>query len=84
MRNDVNPKVEAHYSPDKEFFISFVDSYIVEAILDHFNMVDVFSKPECDIPENVNDRMQWTTDHFTALVKTYVGTFVYRKQGTVA
>ena len=38
LRANVNENVIEYYDADKEYIISFVDSYIVEAVLDYFGI----------------------------------------------
>ena len=74
LRTKVNENVNEYYDADKEFITSFVDSYIVEAVLDYFGMDTVHSVPEKNVPpSNVIEVSDWVSRHFTAIVDQYVG-----------
>jgi hypothetical protein len=53
-RKDIDPDVIKAYYADKDFFLSLYRAYVVEALLEHFNMTDLndipedFPKPGCD------------------------------------
>lgn len=49
-RTNVDPDVRKAYDADKDFFVSFVDAYIVEALLEYFGMDSVYSAPTKHIP----------------------------------
>jgi len=83
QRTTVSPDVSSAYTADKEFFISFVNSYVVEAILHYFEMEDTLSTPHNKtVPEDHTERLAWTKQHFTELIKESVGTFNHRTTST--
>ena len=74
LRTNVNENVNEYYDADKEYIISFVDSYIVEAVLDYFGMDTVNSVPGKNAPpKNKTEVADWVSRHFTAIVDQYVG-----------
>jgi hypothetical protein len=81
QRTTVSADVSNAYAADKDFFMSFVNSYIIEAILEYFNMEDTLSTPPMKtVPENSDDRLHWTQQHFKAIVQECVGTFAHRSK----
>ena len=53
-----------------------MNSHVVEAILHYFEMEDTLSTPRNkNVPENHTERLAWTKQHFTELIKESVGTF---------
>ena len=81
QRNTVNPDVNAHYTADRDFFLSFTDSYIVASILHYFEMDDVLSSPRllCAGKET-SEQFLWAKSHFTKLMQNSVGTFIHRSK----
>ena len=49
-RTSVDSDVRKAYDADKDFIVSFVDAYIVEAVLEFFGMEDVHSAPTKHAP----------------------------------
>jgi hypothetical protein len=81
QRTTVSSDVPNAYTPDKEFFVSFVNSYIVEAVLQYFQMEDTLSSPPTKlVPLNADKRLEWTKQHFQAIIKESVGTFAHRSK----
>ena len=77
-RTSVKKEVTKAYTPDKEFFVSYVDCYIVEALCEHFHLDD----PKQDIPsapEDLQRRKEWAMAEIRKMVTQLVGTFSYRK-----
>ena len=82
QRSTVNPNVSEAYSADKDFFISVTDAYIVEAVLQYFEMEDTLSRPaKLTPPDAKEDFVDWANFHFSKIVEKYVGTF-NQKQNT--
>jgi len=74
----VKYEVKDAYNAFKDFFISFTDARILEAILTYFKMKDVLSpSAEHCLPDDESLLTQWAMDNFQTLVKTFVGTFTY-------
>jgi len=70
QRTTVSADVSNTYTADKEFFISFVNAYIVEAILQYFDMDDTLSSPRVKtLPDSPNERLTWTREHFRRIIK---------------
>ncbi len=79
QRKSVKGDAKKAYYADKEYFESFTDAYIVEAVCEYFGLEDILSSPtNYSIPFDNADRLAWATKHFTSLVKQFVGTFAHR------
>ena len=75
QRTNVKLPVKDHYDHDKDFAISFVDAYIVEAILDYFGMDDINSNPKRNFLPEMDDwdgKKEWFKKHFISIVDSYV------------
>lgn len=76
MRTSVNENVNEHYDSDKDFIVSYVDAYIVEAVLDHFGMMDVNSVPTRNQPPTTwtsnKKKQDWIMTEFGRIVQSYV------------
>lgn len=87
LRTKVNENINDNYDADKDFIVSFVDSYIVEAVLDYFGMTSASDVPKKNLPPPFNDSFEasaWAKEHLTAVVDTYVGkTFAVPEAETV-
>ena len=77
-RNDVGPDVKKSYSEDKEFFLSFTNAHIIEAICTHFQLDDINGTPR-QAPTDPDLLYQWALVEFRNIVKSCVGTFNYKK-----
>ena len=67
--------VKSHYDQDKDFFISVLDVYIVECVLNYFGMADTNGKPTKHIPPAfVNDQQkkEWFFDTIGEMVSQFV------------
>lgn len=79
QRNSVDADVKNAYNADKDFFISFVDAYIVEAVCHHFDLLDTQSTPPVKVaPLEEDQQYDWAVHHFTEMVKSSVGLFIHR------
>ena len=68
QRKKIKEKVKDAYSVDKEFFISFTDAYIVEAVCQYFGLEDHLSVPHVySAPYNAEERITWAKLHFKKL-----------------
>ncbi|KAH3840335.1 hypothetical protein DPMN_113782 [Dreissena polymorpha] len=76
FRTSVNENVNENYDADKDFIVSYVDAYIVEAVLDYFGMDDPLSSPtrHCppSQPQTKDEKQSWAMMEFCEIVKTYV------------
>lgn len=80
QRSDVKLEVKNAYNSCKDFFVSYTDAHLLEAILTYFNMEDVHSIPaEIAVPADGALLEQWAIEHFQSLVKLHVGTFTYNR-----
>lgn len=58
-RTNVNENINTHYDADNGFFVSGVDRYIVECVLEYFGMPDINSAPTKHLqPEFINNEMK--------------------------
>lgn len=81
QRQNVKLKVKDNYNPDKEFFISFVDSYLVEMISNYFEMDNTQAAPRTiKAPDDPEEKFSWTKEHFKEMLQKNVGTFVHLKR----
>ena len=74
-RTNIDPDVRKVYDQDSDFFVSFVDAYIVVALLEFFGMEDVHSPPTKHIPpqDATPDAMKrWTKATMNTFVKEIV------------
>jgi hypothetical protein len=76
LRTNVNENVNDHYDADKDFIISFVDAYIVTAVVEFFGMEDVHSAPTVNCPPqqwpSEYEKRVWMTRVFGQLVDRMV------------
>jgi hypothetical protein len=54
-RKTVKKEVQNHYDHDKDFFLSFLKSYIVEALCDFFGIEEITDRPTVNVPDDPND-----------------------------
>jgi hypothetical protein len=54
-RKTVKKEVQNHYDHDKDFFLSFLKSYIVEAFCDFFGIEEITDRPTVNVPDDPND-----------------------------
>ena len=74
-RRQIKEKVRDAYNEDKDYFLSFTNAYIVEAVCDYFGMDDHLSSPTtAEVPED--EKYEWAKSHFGRIVKRYTGTFM--------
>lgn len=76
-RTNVSENINAHYDADKDFFVSVVDMYIVECVLEHFGMVDVNSAPSIHIPPQFMDdeeKMAWFSKEIGEMIQNEITT----------
>ena len=71
-RENVDKDPRHAYDADKDFTVSFVDAYIVEAALHHFSIPDIWSSPGQILPPEEEDVSQWMETHLGALVDKLV------------
>ena len=75
-RSSVDPDVRKAYAADKDFVVSFVDSYIIEAVLEYFGMEDIYSAPSKHVPPpDLSDHValkEWFQEEFGRLVDEMV------------
>ena len=72
-RTNVDPDVRKAYDNDRDFFISFVDSYITEAVLHFFGMEDIYSAPTRHVPPDIGgDVCAWMYTSFKQLIDELV------------
>ncbi len=75
-RSNVDSDVRKAYDADRDFVLSFVDAYIVEAVLEYFGMEDVYSYPtRHPLPSDQQDdcaMKEWFSKHFKGLVEEMV------------
>lgn len=76
LRTSVNADVNEHYDADKDFIVSFVDCYIVEAVMDYFGMDDVLGVPTKNQPpsswQSKSEKQSWVLSTFSEIVRNYV------------
>ena len=76
LRSSVNPNVNEHYDADRDFIVSYVDCYIVEAVMHHFGMEDALSVPTRHQPPSAwkskSEKQTWLLQEFGNIVKSYV------------
>lgn len=76
LRTKVNENVNEYYDADKDFVTSFVDAYMVEAVLDYFGMDNASSVPKKNMPppfSNSAEASDWVKKHLISIVDLYVG-----------
>ena len=75
-RKTVKKEVQNHYDHDKDFFLSFLKSYIVEALSDFFGIEEVTDRPTVNVPDDPNDTncVQSKMDEFIDKYVFAVGT----------
>jgi hypothetical protein len=79
QRSEVKLQVKDAYNDCKDFFVSYADMHILEAVLSYFNMTDVLSVPvEKCLPADTVMYKDWAMENFRALVKLHAGTFAYK------
>ena len=79
-RHQVKPDVKTAYDIGKEFFITFSNAYIIEAVMNYFNLTDVMSVPdeskyEYPVEKTLESMQKWAENHFNNIVHRYVGIF---------
>jgi hypothetical protein len=64
------------YDHDKDFFLSFLKSYIVEALCDFFGIEEITDRPTVNVPDDPNDTncVQSKMDEFIDKYVFAVGT----------
>ncbi|KAH3694232.1 hypothetical protein DPMN_081672 [Dreissena polymorpha] len=76
FRTSVNENVNENYDADKDFIVSYVDAYIVEAVMDYFGMDDPLSSPTRHCPlsqtQTKAEKQSWVMIEFCEIVKNYV------------
>ena len=75
LRASVNPNVNEHFEADKDFIVSFVDSYIVAAVMDYFGLEDVHdvpSKNQLPEPCDSDNAKASILNAFSDIVQSYV------------
>ncbi|XP_062575477.1 uncharacterized protein LOC134237384 [Saccostrea cucullata] len=76
-RTNVNENINTHYDADKDFFVSVVDMYIVECVLEYFGKPDVNSAPSKHIlPEFADDEIKrcWFFNEVGTMLKNEIKT----------
>jgi hypothetical protein len=75
-RKTVKKEVQNHYDHDKDFFLSFLKSYIVEALCDFFGIEEITDRPTVNVPDDPNDTncVQSKMDEFIDKYVFAVGT----------
>ena len=63
--------VRQDYSANKDFFVSLVDSYIVEAILTHFGMTTINDVPTKNLQTD-QDRDKWLATNYQQIADRYI------------
>lgn len=68
-RKTAKKEVQYHYHHDKDFFISFLRAYIVEALCNFFGLETLDGEPTRNTPNGVADEdfekwVQYTMDRF--------------------
>jgi hypothetical protein len=53
-RKTVKKEVQNHYDHDKDFFLSFLKSYIVETLCDFFGIEEITDRPTVNVPDDPN------------------------------
>ncbi|KAG1675542.1 hypothetical protein GQR58_014656 [Nymphon striatum] len=76
LRTTINPNVNDHYDSDKDS-VSFCDSYIVEAVLDYFEMEDMYAvctKIYGPKDETITNYLKkdWLLKTFTDIVRKHI------------
>ncbi len=73
QRTNVDLDVRKAYQADRDFTMTFVDAYIVEAVLHHFGMEDKFSQPSKNVPPTDPLKWkEWMTSEFHKLITSLV------------
>ena len=69
-RENIKSDVKNTYDACRDFSVSFIDSYIVEANLEHFGMNTVYSTPTKNLPPaDATDPEKWMLSEFEQLVQ---------------
>ena len=69
-RENIKSDVKNTYDACRDFSVSFIDSYIVEATLEHFGMNTVYSTPTKNLPPtDATDPEKWMLSEFEQLVQ---------------
>ena len=61
-RTNFKPDVNSAYDADREFIVSFVDAYVVEMLLNYFDMETIYSAPNRHQPpvfDSDEDKRTW-------------------------
>ena len=74
-RKEVKDSVKDAYSADKDFFLSFTNAYIIEAVCQYFGLEDHLSTPKV-LAAPTEGREGWSIEHFKNVVRQFTGTFV--------
>ena len=75
LRHSVDPNVMEAYDANKDFIMSFMNAFIVEAALSFFGMDDLNAAPTQHIPpvfNNADDQREWVYEALGELVDRYV------------
>jgi hypothetical protein len=79
QRSQVKPDVKVAYNACKDFFVSYTDAHILEAIMTYFKIGDITSIPEEHrLPEDGELLVQWATEHFCNIIRNNVGSFTFK------
>ena len=68
-RTSVHENVTSHYDDDKDFFISVVDMYLVEFMLEFFGMDDIHSRPTKHQPPDFGSNEEKSEWYFRTMNK---------------
>ena len=69
-RDNVDDDINAHYDAAKAFFVSVVDVYTVEVILEYFGMDNIYSEPSSHALPNVFENDEEKTKCFLNLLES--------------
>ena len=75
LRNNVSSDVRNHFEADKDIYISFIRSYIVQALLNWFGMLTIHDIPTKNIQTNLtdnNDMSSWVYSTIGTLIDDIV------------
>ncbi|XP_061184242.1 uncharacterized protein LOC133192263 [Saccostrea echinata] len=74
-RTKIGENLNDNYDSNKDFFISVVDAYIIECIMEFFGMDDQHSRPTKHIPEefgNDEEKQSWFFDTIGEMLDRYI------------
>ncbi|XP_070581644.1 uncharacterized protein [Ptychodera flava] len=80
MRRNVNEDVKNAYDADENFTVSFIDAYIVEALLEFFGMENVNSIPTKNVPPSTLCSREECRDWMEATMFKLIDKFVWPRQ----